>query len=306
VAARSEQLATAVAVVVEDSVITSGEIHDAVRQAQPLLQIKYGSDTAALRQDLAKVQDETIEQMVEDKLILHDFFANPYRTNALEDYVNKELEDRIRRDYYGDESRLVRSLHEKGLTFESFRQMLRERLIIETMLYQNSSHPRKILISPLKIDEYYKSHTNKYVMEDQVKLRMIMLTNWNGADSAKKVAREILAKLDAGVPFAEMASVYSSGSQRADGGDCGWVNRTYFRPEISSNAFSLKPGQHSDIIELPDACCLIMVEEAKGAHIKPLTEVRNDIEMTLRNDENVRLKKLWIERLKRKSFINYY
>jgi hypothetical protein len=49
-----------------------------------------------------------------------------------------------------------------------------------------------------------------------------------------------------------------------------------------------------------------MVEEVRPAHVKPLAEARSDIERTLKTQERERLRKQWIERLKTKSFIQYY
>jgi hypothetical protein len=49
-----------------------------------------------------------------------------------------------------------------------------------------------------------------------------------------------------------------------------------------------------------------MVDEVEPAHTKTLTEVRNYIEQKLMAEESNRLRKLWIERLKRKSWVSYY
>jgi parvulin-like peptidyl-prolyl isomerase len=189
-----------------------------------------------------------------------------------------------------------------------YRRQQREEIIIQLMKQQNVSNPRKILISPLKIEQYYQSHKDDFKMDDQIKLRMIVLTNAPGSapGSLKRLAQEILTKIDSGVPFAEMASVYSAGWQRAEGGDRGWVDRTYLKPSLAAVAFSLKPGQHSGVIEEAEVCYLLMVEATRSAHIKEMKEVRDDIERTLRSQENKRLRQLWIDRLKNKSYINFY
>jgi parvulin-like peptidyl-prolyl isomerase len=302
------EVVTGVAVVVNDAVITLGEIESSVAPAAQIAYKAYGNDLKTYDLEVHKMHDQAIEQMVERKLILHDFVSSGYLTNLLEAYVNDQIRDYIQRNDYGDRAVLIRSLHAKGQTYEMFRREQREDLIINLMISQNSSNLRKILISPLKVEQYYQSHQDEFKMDDQVKLRMIVLPKSSDSASvtAKQVGEEILAKIDSGVPFAEMAEVYSSGSERAQGGDRGWVERSYFRAELAKMAFALKPGEHSGVIEVPESCYLMMVEEVKPAHIKPLSEVRGDIERTLRNDESLRLKKLWIERLKRKSFISFY
>ena len=155
------------------------------------------------------------------------------------------------------------------------------------MRYQNVGAPKKILISPLKIEQYYKNHQEVFKVDDQVKVRMIVINQPpdGSPGEAKRTADEVLAKIDSGVPFAEMASVYTSGSKRAEGGERGWVDRSFFKPELAKVAFSLKAGQHSGVIELPEAATSCMVEDVRPAHVKSLTEVRDDIERTLKAEE---------------------
>jgi parvulin-like peptidyl-prolyl isomerase len=301
-------LITAVAVVVNDSVVTLGEIQSLVSKAAQTMAPKYANDKPAFEQEVMKLHDEAIEGMVEDKLVLHAFVSGGYVTNVLEAFIDDQIQETIRVKYYGDRARLIQSLHAQGLTYEMFRRQQREQIIIDFMNRQNSSNPRKILISPLKIEQYYLTHKDEFKMDDQVKLRMIVLSKSgeSAPGTVRKLGEEILGKIDSGVPFAEMAAVYSGGSQRADGGDRGWVERNYFKQSLAEIAFSLKPGQHSGVIEEPEACYLMMVEDTRTSHVKEMKEVRDDIERTLRNKENIRLRKLWIERLKRKAYINYY
>jgi parvulin-like peptidyl-prolyl isomerase len=103
-----------------------------------------------------------------------------------------------------------------------------------------------------------------------------------------------------------MAGVYNSDQQRAQGGDRGWITRKDLREEITSAAFALKAGQHSGVIEVPEFCYVVMVEEARPAHIRPEAEMRDEIERILSAKESQKLYRQWIERLKRKSFIEYY
>ena len=103
-----------------------------------------------------------------------------------------------------------------------------------------------------------------------------------------------------------MAAIYSEGSQRSQEGDWGWVERTVLRKELADVAFALKPGTRSGVVETPEACYLMLVEETKAAHLKDLSEVREDIERTLLGLERARLHTKYIDRLKSKSFLRYF
>ena len=78
------------------------------------------------------------------------------------------------------------------------------------------------------------------------------------------------------------------------------------RKDLADVAFSLKPGEKSGVIETPEACYLMLVEDRRPAHIKPLNDVREDIEKTLLAQERDRLQNQWNERLKKKTFVRYF
>jgi parvulin-like peptidyl-prolyl isomerase len=153
------------------------------------------------------------------------------------------------------------------------------------------------------VETYYSAHTGEFKVEDEVKLRMIVFTN---APTAHKMAEEILTKLQEGVSFSEMASIYSEGSHRKEGGDFGWFEKSMLRKELADVAFSLKPGQHSGIIEVPQGLYLMQVDEARPAHVKDLVDVRDQIEKNLLLDEQKRLEKQWIDKLKKKTFVRTF
>jgi parvulin-like peptidyl-prolyl isomerase len=308
VSAARADLVSGISVVVNNAVITYAEIEDQVMKGAPTAAKMYANEPQKYDQEIQRLRAQGIELLVEDKLILHEFTAAAYATNVLEAFIDDTINADIQRIYYGDRTRLIQSLQAKNMTYEEYRRQQREDFIIRYMKSQNNSSLRKILISPLKIREYYDGHNDDFKVDDQVHLRMIVIAQDKDdpPGTAKKVSEEILAKIDSGVPFAEMAGVNSSGSQRAEGGDRGWVSRSDYKPELASIMFSLKRGQHSGVIELPEACYIMMVEETHPAHVRPEAEVRDDIERALKAQESIRLYKQWIERLKRKSFIEYY
>lgn len=301
-------MVSGVSVVVNDQVITYGEIADNVAQRMSVVAQLYSDNPQRFEEETRKLRDQQIEDLVDRKLILHEFVAGGYVTNVLESLIDDQIKKNIQRDFYGDRARLIKTLEAEGLTYEMYRRKQREDFIVSYMGYQNVDAPKKILISPLKIEEYYKDHQDKFKIEDEVKLRMIVISQPVDAapGTARKTADEVLQKINNGVSFAEMAGIYSTGTQRTEQGERGWVDRTYFKPELAQVAFSLRPGQHSGVIELPEACYIMLVEDVRAAHVKSLADVRTDIERTLKSEERARLHKQWITRLKAKSFIEYY
>jgi len=296
------ELVDAVKAIVNDRVITYGEVEEFTGRVQETLRRQYAGDSETYQQKLNAAREDSLEQLIERQLILHDFDV---QYQKLPDTVVDELiQDRIR-ERFGDRITLMKTLQAQGMTFEQFRKDVRDQYIESILRNQNVS--REIIISPYKIQTYYQAHQDDFNVEEQVKLRMIVL-NKTGEDDTNTVsrAREIRQEIKNGASFQEMASVYSQGSQQHQGGDWGWVERSVLRQELADAAFALKPGELSDVIDTPTACYLMLVENKRPAHVRPLGEIRSDIERILRAQEQSRLQKQWIETLKKKTFIRYF
>ncbi len=288
--------------VINDTVITRQQVEDFVAPAIDSLRREYAGEPDAFQQKLAGAINDGLEQLVERQLILHDFDTEGYRMP--DSYLDEMVQDRIR-DRYTDRVTLMKTLQAEGETFESFRKDVRDQAIESFMRSKNIA--QEIIISPYKVETYYQAHQDDFKVEDEIKLRMIVL-NKTGSDDTNTVilAREIRDKIKEGASFADMASIYSQDSLRSQGGDRGWVERSVLRAELADTAFALQPGQVSDAIETPDACYLMLVEQTRPSHVKPLNDVRDDIEKNLRAQEQARLEKQWIARLKAKTFILYF
>ena len=295
-----------IAVVVNDSPITIWQVEDGVAEVMVNMG-KVISDPAILRQKRQEVWAEEVEQLEQHKMILNDFNNGGYVTNVLEAAIEDQVKEYIKDNHGGSRANLMKTLQAEGITYETFRKMQRERFIIRYMTYHHSDN-QKIIISPLKIQNYYETHPDEFKVEDQVKLRMISLP----AGTSRAVADEILRKIDSGVPFAEMAAVNSTGSSREKGGDRSWASRKDYNPELANVMFSLKAGQHSGVVELRNdrtgapTYYILMVDEVRPARVSPLSEVQTAVEQMLKDQETKRLQDIWIKRLREKSHIETY
>jgi peptidyl-prolyl cis-trans isomerase SurA len=295
------QFANGIKAIVQDSVITLAEVEQYSKPAAEALLRQFRGQPDAFQQKLATEMDKSLEELIDRELVLYDFKSTGY--NFPEAIIDEAVEERIRSQYGDDRSKLIKSLQVRGMTYEKFRQNQREQVIIEALTAKNVS--QETFISPHKIETFYLAHKYKYQLEDQVKLRMIVL-NKNADTPARALAEEILRKLKEGAAFSEMASVYSQGAQRREGGAWGWVEKSVLRKELADVAFNLQAGQLSDLIDTPEAIYLMLVEDKRTSHVRPLTEIRDEIERQLRTEEQSRLRKLYIDRLRKKTFVLYF
>lgn len=297
------ELANGVKVVVDESAITYGEIDsDAMMVAGELLR-QYGRQPSLYEQKVREARNDSMENAVQRQLILHDYKVMGYSIpeSIIDEVVQEEIKAR-----YGDRATLTKTLQAQGVTYEKWRQQAKDRFIIRQLQLKNVS--QESIVSPYKIERFYQENKSDYKIEDQVKLRMIVLnkTSEAEAETAGRLAGEILTKLKEGVPFSEMASIHSQGSQRSQGGEWGWVERSVLRKELADVAFALKPGELSNVIDTPQAYYLMLVEDRRTAHSKPLNEVQAEIEKTLMTKEREKRQKQYVDKLRKKTFVRYF
>ena len=291
-----------VAVIVNDSIITYQDVEQYIGQAVDLLMRQYNTQPEMLRQRISEARQDGTEQLVERQLIIGEFKTAGY--NFPEAIIEDTIQERIQKQFRNRVT-LMQSLREQGITYETYRQRQRDEIVVDAMRRKNI--PLDVIISPQKILNYYGQHQTNYMVGDQVKLRMIVLNKSAGdKGAAKELAMEIDRKITEGAAFTEMAKIHSDGPQRVNGGDGGWIEREKLRKELNDAAFSLKPGERSGVIELPDSCWLLLVEEVRPSHVRPLSEVQDEIERTLRLTESARVAKKWVARLKDKAFVRYF
>jgi len=301
-ASRAE-LVNGIKAVVHDSVITYEEVEQRTLQTADVLRRQYRGQPEQFQKKMDDSRTENLEFFVSRQLILHEFQTAGY--HLPESVIDEMVQERIR-EQFGNRVTMTKTLQSEGLTYEKLRQRIRDQFIVDALRQKNVSS--EVIISPHKVEAFYQAHQGEFKVEDEVKLRMIVLTNSTSANApdAKKLAEEILSKIKEGVPFGEMAKIHSVGSQRKEGGDWGWVDHSVLRKDLADVAFGLKPGEVSPVIETAGAIYLMQVEDTRVAHHKSLEEVRDQVEQTLRLQERTRLEKQWIDRLKKKTFYRYF
>jgi peptidyl-prolyl cis-trans isomerase D len=138
-------------------------------------------------------------------------------------------------------------------------------------------------ISDAEVQAYYNQHQAQYQVKEQVKVRHILIAVPQGADektgqAARAKAEDLLKQIKSGGNFAELASKHSDDpGSKAAGGELGWLDRGRTVPEFDKVAFTLSPGQTSDVIKTQFGYHILQVEDKKTAHLRPLSEVKSEI-----------------------------
>lgn len=294
-------LVNGIQAVVDESIITRYEVEQLTMPAVRVLERQLGSQSDEFYKKIAEAERDNVEQLTRRRVIIHEFQTAGY--SLPESVLDDMVEDEIRRQYK-DRRTMAKSLQEKGITFEKFREKLREQFIVQAMRNKNIS--AEILVSPKKLEDYYNAKRESFKLADQVKLRMFTIPKSAEEEGLNpgKLAEEILFKLKDGADFDAMAAEYSQRAAKPQEGE--WYERPKLRKELAEATSGVAAGNYCNVVETPEAFYLVQVVEVKPEHYKPLSEVRAQIEHDLVLEERERLERNWIEKLKKKTFIVYY
>lgn len=162
---------------------------------------------------------------------------------------------------------------------------VKEQLEILTNSFLAAEYIKKEIIGKIKVSEddaklYYEKHRDEFKTPEMVRVRHILVrADKKASEEAKKKAREkaedLLRKVRAGEDFAKLASESSEDAgTKSRGGDLGFLRRGRMGPDFEKAAFSLKPGEVSDLVETQYGFHIIKSEEKKESLAEPYDKVR--------------------------------
>ena len=169
--------------------------------------------------------------------------------------------------------------------FESHKNDYRigEQRKVRYLLLDRELARQRVTVPPTDVQRYYNDNIQQYSTPERVRASHILL-NTGGKDEAavRKQAEELLAKVRAGADFAALAKQYSEDPGTKDkGGDLDFFPRGKMVAEFEQSAFSLQPGQISDLVKTSYGFHIIKVVAKEEGTTQPLETVRPQIQETL-------------------------
>lgn len=148
----------------------------------------------------------------------------------------------------------------------------------------------QLTLDDATLRQYYAQHLSTYRVTERVKCAHILFMTTgksaNEVTTIENTAKQVLAQIKAGGDFGELAKKYSQDPPSAQkGGELGWVVRGQTVKEFETAAFSMKPGQVSDLVKTIYGFHIIKVEDKQNAHLQTFDEVKEQIRQTLERQQ---------------------
>ena len=316
-AARAQYLADGIAAVVNDKIITYVQINQQVAETVNILRQNYQGEELFQRVQEEKLN--VLKALIDRELIIQDFKSSG---GFIPDtFTNERINDIIRDQYGGDRVAFIKTLYERGITMQKYKDEIQDNAIVGYM--RNRNVVQTVLVSPYQIEQYYQQNLRLFQQDEKIKVATIVLhkslfpsqrTGPDGKpqtyDPQQAIANEIFYKIDTGSDFGELAKSYSEAGNKDEGGELGWVTqngKTAIRSDLWPAIAKLQPGQHTDVIATDDGYYyIVMVEDRAKSSMTPLEDVRAEIEKKIIDDQLQIRQQQWLDSLRAKAFIKMF
>lgn len=179
----------------------------------------------------------------------------------------------------------------------AYQNAIAEKRVVNYFVLSRQMAESRATVSPQQVDSYYTANQQNYREPDKAKVRMIQINvpppgadgkvDSRGTEAARAKANDLLKQIRGGADFAELAKKNSDDKTSAEkGGELPVTERGNFPyPDFDKAAFALSNGQTGEVLQTPTGFDIIQMIDKQEGRVKPLTEVRADIENALKKQK---------------------
>lgn len=248
---------------------------------------------------IREARSQFLNKVIEDKLILSEAKRKQVIIKDVE--VDEMMAD-VRNKFPNREA-FLKSIKDQDYSEKKLWDRFRDQLIMQRLVaYEVKS---KVSVSPGEVNEYYKNHPQDFAQGDRVRLEHILVrVGTRSEEEAAAFAQSLYDKVKAGAVFSEIAKSYSEGAEAKEGGQMGWIEKGQLMGEIDQKVFALNDGEITGPIATSLGYHIFKVIERQKFSVKPISEVRDQIQDVIFKEKlKVRLDS-WMNNLKKNAYIS--
>jgi len=222
-------------------------------------------DESKDKEIIEQLKEQAYQEVVLQKLLLQE--AEKQDIKVEESEINDSLQ--------GQDLEAI--LKDSGMEEKYFRQEMKTQILYWKLRDKVTSD---IKVTEEEAQQYYYDNISQYTEPGGIQIAHILV-------KTEKEARNILAQLNKGVDFAELAREYSECPSKEQGGDLGIINEdSNFVAEFKEPALKLKPGQTTqDPVKTEFGYHIIKAGEKVESRTIPFSEVKNSVLTDLENQK---------------------
>ena len=269
---------------INNHIITRSEFDRSQQQVQ-----QEGEQQSASPQEINSKEKNILRDLVDQQLLLQK--GDDLGITAETDLV-KRLDEIRKQMNLATMDDLAKAAQEQGVSYEEFKENLRENIITQKVIQQEVGS--KVNITPAEIQQYYKDHLSDMTQPEQVRLSEILIstqpkptedpktaasiTDEQRVATAQAKANQVYEDIEKGAKFDDVAKKDSDGPTAAQGGDLGYFKRGTLAKELEDTTFGMKAGEITKPIRTKQGFVILEVTEHPQAGVPPEKDVEGKIQ----------------------------
>ena len=260
------QIVDGIAAIVGDEIILKSEV-DQFAQTQAL---RMRIDPSRNPSRYQSIWRKTLETMIDQKILLDraELDSIEVSEKEVEQALNQQIDGIIQRVGSREKAEEILGYPISKLR-RNYREEIRKQRLVEKIQQQKFND---ITVGRREVEEFFSQYADSLPeINPGVKISHILIEIKAGsnADSiALNKIDSILTTIKSGGDFSELASLYSDDTNSAlNGGELGFMKRGTLVPEFEEAAYSLSPGEISEIVRTEFGYHIIKLIERRGERI---------------------------------------
>lgn len=222
--------------------------------------------------DEGTVRSSMLDELINQQLLTAKAEAEGIKVDDAE--IQKQI-DSLKAGYGGEEQ-FNEALKSAGFTIDTLKENYRWQILSSELL--NKLVP-ETSVTDADIEKYYKDNKANMKIDAAKRASHILFDTKD-----KELAKEVLAKLEAGGDFEALAKQYSKDGSAANGGDLGWPTAPYVS-SFQKALDKLDKGEMSGLVNSEYGWHIIKVTDVRKAGVATLEEKKDEIRQTLLNEK---------------------
>ena len=297
----------AIAAKVNGSAITKNEVAFMLSPIYAQLTTQFPRRGPEFERQFTEAREKILQELIDRRIILDEFkqvgaSIRPY-------LIDEEVKRQIRELYNGDESLFREELKKSRMTMDGYREMTREKMVVQAMRAQQFSDAPPPLPNEIQNEYNEVNSTLRDVTKDNITFRKIFIPSADPEnplatpDTQLALAEDITKQAKEGKSFEELAKTYSKDAFADLGGLQDSLPRTDLSPEFSAILFDAPENQVVGPLLDPRGFTLVMVLSKVLGPAPALSAVRPMIEERVRRKKTSEQYDRWIESRRNQAMV---
>jgi len=290
-----------VAVIVDGTEITNGQIEEEMGR---LMQQMGGQMSPQQLESMKGV----LKQQATDNVISRVLLEQAIEDEGIE-ATQDEIDERMAQvtAQFGSEEEMENRFAMMGMTKETLLSEMVTAVKVEKLM---DKHIGGSGVTDAQIREYYDGNPTQFEQPERIKASHILFGLDDGATpemrAEKKVeAERVLAELEQGANFEELATQHSTCPTAPRGGDLGFFGKGQMVKPFEDTAFALDIGETSGLVETRFGFHIIKVVDSEEGRTVPFDEAREKIKGFLEGRGKQEGLKVYTDELRANADIEY-